>query len=89
MDLFASAPTYPPEQLPAESPPSSSGAAAAWPDATDGAGNEMPRGDPAPAASIRSIGEELRSLAVDELTPRLALERIYQWRAMLEDDGRG
>ena len=89
MDLFASAPTYPPEQLPAESPPSSSGAAAAWPDATDGAGNEVPRGDPAPAASIRSIGEELRSLAVDELTPRLALERIYQWRTMLEDDGRG
>ena len=38
------------------------------------------------AAPIRLVGEELRTLAVDELTPRLALERIYRWRSMIEAD---
>ena len=38
-----------------------------------------------PAGPAQAIHEDLRALAVDELTPRLALERIYQWRAMLED----
>ena len=46
--------------------------------------------EPAPESAqserLRRIGDELRSLAVDELTPRMALERIYQWRAMLDDD---
>ena len=31
---------------------------------------------------------ELRALAVDELTPRQALEQIYQWRALLDGNGR-
>jgi DNA mismatch repair protein MutS len=39
------------------------------------------------AASAQAIHDDLRALAVDELTPRLALERIYQWRAMLEEHG--
>ncbi len=40
----------------------------------------------ASAAPVQAIGDELRSLAVDELTPRLALERIYRWRALLDGD---
>jgi DNA mismatch repair protein MutS len=37
-------------------------------------------------AHLQDIADDIRSLAVDELTPRLALERIYRWRALLQDD---
>ena len=39
---------------------------------------------PTPAGPAETISEQLRALAVDELTPRQALERIYQWRTLLQ-----
>jgi len=38
---------------------------------------------------VQMIGDELRSLAVDELTPRLALDHLYRWRALLEESDEG
>ena len=46
---------------------------------------ELPPPEPDVAAAAQTIHDELAALAVDELTPRQALERIYQWRALLED----
>ena len=46
---------------------------------------ELPPPEPDVATAAQAIHDELAALAVDELTPRQALERIYQWRALLED----
>ncbi|MEO6269971.1 MAG: DNA mismatch repair protein MutS [Lautropia sp.] len=48
----------------------------------ESAAEEQP---PAPAGPEETISEALRALAVDELTPRQALEQIYQWRTLLQD----
>src|SRR5690606_31068900 len=80
MDLFSAASAYPPEPPP--------DLADAWNgDSESGeAGEADEAGGASSPAPVRRIGDELRALAVDELTPRLALERIYQCRAMLDAD---
>ncbi len=74
MDLFAAAPALQAEppmvEWPAQ-PPGETAADAAPPSS-------------AAALAIWAVGEELRSLAVDELTPRVALEYLYRWRALLD-----
>ncbi|MBA3479594.1 MAG: DNA mismatch repair protein MutS, partial [Lautropia sp.] len=35
-------------------------------------------------SALQKIADELHSMAVDELTPRYALERIYHWRALVQ-----
>ena len=77
MDLFAAAPDYPADTMPADLMAEALGE------------TEDPGADAAeagPLAHVRRIGDQLRALAVDELTPRLALERIYEWRALLDHD---
>jgi DNA mismatch repair protein MutS len=77
MDLFAAAPALQAEPPTAEWAPEGTAEAAADPGLEPSA----------TALAVQAIGEELRSLAVDELTPRVALERIYRWRGLLDGDG--
>lgn len=48
------------------------------------AGHPLPDGQEDLFASSSPIMEELRRVQPDELTPRVALELLYRWRAMLE-----